>query len=218
MRKLTLEMEIDEMGIKMLKPMFDVLESYEIIDKLKIDFEEGICVDLIECNLKEGLSINNMKNFGQYEILNVLKSQGNKHTCLVKYYESEDSMDSFKEFDLDLIPTTPTIISKKKVTYSCIGAQENLIKLIDLIKRHGNKIVNMTFKRAVYEKADILSVLTDKQRETLIAAHKHGYYKFPKKINSEELSKKVNIGKTTMIQHLRKAEGRILDEILTGYS
>jgi predicted DNA binding protein len=52
----------------------------------------------------------------------------------------------------------------------------------------------------------------------MIAAHKNGYYDYPKKINSEQLSKKVNIGKATLVQHLRKAEGRILGEIMDGYS
>ena len=75
----------------------------------------------------------------------------------------------------------------------------------------------MTFKKAAYQKHDILSVLTEKQREILVAAQKYGYYDYPKKISSELLSKKVNISRATLVQHLRKAEGRILAEIMAGY-
>ena len=59
-------------------------------------------------------------------------------------------------------------------------------------------------------------MLTQKQRETIIAAYDHGYYDYPKRITGDELSKRVNISKGTLMEHLRKAEGRLLREILTG--
>jgi predicted DNA binding protein len=119
--------------------------------------------------------------------------------------------------DLEIIYSTPMIISEEKHIYSCIGDHENLIKFLDFIKTMGT-IKNMTFKRAVYQKHDILTILTEKQKEILITAHRYGYYDYPKKINSEELSEKVDISRATMVEHLRKAEGRIVNEILTGYS
>jgi predicted DNA binding protein len=218
MRKMTLEVKLNEDSIKEMEPMFKKIHSYEILDELKIDYEEGICVDLIEFHLKEGVSIDDIKSIGKMEIMSILKSEGTKHTCLVKYTEAEDSMDMFKETDLDLISSTPSIVSEEKVTCTFIGENENLKKLINIIKTNAGEIVNMSFKRAVYERQDLLSVLTDKQRNIMITAYKYGYYEYPKKINSEQLSNKVDIGKATLVQHLRKAENRILNEVLTGYS
>ena len=119
------------------------------------------------------------------------------------------------EFKLDLIWTTPTIVSEEKLTYSCIGDQENILKFIDVMKQYGT-ILNMSFLKAVYQPQDILSILTDKQREVVLAATKFGYYDYPKKINSQQLSQKVNISKATLVQHLRKAEGRIMANITAG--
>jgi predicted DNA binding protein len=218
MRKITLELEPYEMIKEALNPMFEILDSFEILETLKIDWEDGIRVDLLECHLKETISIDDVKIIGDMEILSVLKSDGNKHTCLIKYTEPEESRDIFKEFNLNLINTIPFFVSEKKHIYSVIGENKSLTKYIELIKQRIGRIDKMSFKKAVYEKKDLLSILTDKQKEILITAHKFGYYNYPKKINSEKLSKKTNISKPTLLNHLRKAEGRIFDELLTGYS
>jgi predicted DNA binding protein len=218
MRKLTLEIEPNEMARNERKAELLDVQSYEILEQLKIDYEEGICVDLIEYTLREGVSIENIKSVGHMEIMSVIKSEGNKHTCLIKYYEPEESKEEFKESELDLIYSTPTIISEDRFVLSVIGENENLKKFIELMKINAGKIVNMSFKKAVYQRQDMLSILTDKQKEVLMTAHKYGYYDYPKKINSEGLAKKVSIGRATLVQHLRKAEGRIVAEIMDGYS
>lgn len=217
MRKLTLEFKPYETTREAQKPVFEKIHSYEILEMLKVDYEEGLCVDLIEVLLREGVSIDDVKSIGKMEIMSVLKSEGNKHTCLIKYFEDEENKESFKELDLDLILTTPTRIAEDIITVSYIGENENLVKFVEIVKTDAGEIVNMSFKKAVYQKQDIISVLTDKQREILIEANRSGYYDYPKKINSEQLSKKVNISKATLVQHLRKAEGRLMANIFAGY-
>ena len=217
MRKLTLQIKPHEMMREGLKPLLKIINSYEILESLKIDWEEGICIDLIEFNFNEGVSIDDVKFIGDMEILSVLKSEGNKHTCLVKHREPEDSKEIFKEFDLDLIYSTPFIISNEKCTFSVIGDNKNLNRFIELIKEHAGTLENMSFKKAAYQKHDILSVLTEKQKEILIAAKKHGYYKYPRKIDSGGLAHKVGISKGTALEHLRKAEERLMENILVGY-
>jgi predicted DNA binding protein len=217
MRKLILQIEPHEEMREELKPLMEIIQSYEILESLKIDWEEGICIDLIEFIFNESVSIHDVKYIGPMEIISVLKSDGNNHTCLVKHREPEDSREIFKEFDLDLIYSTPFIISNEKLTFSVIGDNKNLNKFIELIKIHAGKIENMSFKKAAYQKHDILTVLTDKQKEILLAAKKHGYYKYPRKVNSGELAQKIGLSKGTTLEHLRKAEERLMDNILVGY-
>ena len=78
-------------------------------------------------------------------------------------------------------------------------------------------VKNITYRRAIYQEHNVLSVLTDKQKAILLAAKKHGYYDYPRKINSEQLAKKVGVSKATVVEHLRKAEGRLMANILAGY-
>jgi predicted DNA binding protein len=215
MRKIIFEFEPNEMVRGLLKPTFELIESYEVLENLKIDREVGISLDLIECVLKEDSSIQDLKYIGHMEILSILKSEGNKHTCLVKQ-KPEDSEGLFKDFDLDLIHATPCIISDQKHTYSFIGDQKNISKLIEQLKKYG-EVGNMRFQKAAYQKHDIISILTDKQKDVLIAAKKYGYYNYPRRIKSEELAKKIGISKNTTIEHLRKAEERLMEDILAGY-
>jgi hypothetical protein len=217
MRKLTLEIEPDERSRQELAPQFEKVYSYEVLETLKIDYEKGQYVDLIECLLKEGVSIDELDSIGEMEVLNVLGSHGAKHTCLVRGQHSLDPGNSYKELDLDLIWSKPSIISENRITVSCIGAQQSLLKFIDLVKNNVGKIANMTFRNAVYQNQNILSVLTEKQKDIILTAQKFGYYEYPRKINSEGLAKKVNISRATLVEHLRKAEGRIITEIAGGY-
>jgi len=216
MRTLTLELEPFETVKEEMAETFAHVRSYSILETLKMDYQEGICIEIIELTLKEGASIHDIRTVGNMEILSVLKSIDSKHTCLIRYTEPEESKGQFQESDLGLIHTIPTIISPEKFTISMIGEQKNLSDFVEMIRKAGT-ILKMSFRRAAYQKADILAVLTDKQREVMVAAFQNGYYDFPKKISSKQLCRKVSISKPTLLQHMRKAEGRILKEIMAGY-
>jgi hypothetical protein len=218
MRKLTIDFMPNEQDRKAMEPMFQLIHSYEILETLKIEWEEGICIDLIECRMKEPHVLHDSDTLGQYEVLRVLKTEGDKQVCLVKHHQPEETMDEFQEFDLDLIYTQPTVIAEDKFTTSVIGDRENLTRFVEVMRKTGVEILEMTFKRSMYHRQDILSVLTDRQREIIIAAHRFGYYDYPRKVNSKRLSERVDISVPTLVQHLRKAEGRIMAELLAGYS
>jgi hypothetical protein len=216
MRKMVLEVIPNEKTIGTLRPILDCLSSYEVLETLKIDRDQGICVDLIECKLREGLSIDGAHMWGHLELLSVLKSEGEVHTCLVKYYDPGDDQGAQDEFDMDLVYTTPNLISEERFVMSAIGDSKALAGFMTMVKKHVGEVTNMSMTRAAYQRRDILTVLTDRQREVLTAANEYGYYDYPKRINSEKLSKKVNISKPVLLQHLRKAEGRIMADIFAG--
>jgi hypothetical protein len=217
MRKLTLELVPNEMMRQMMEPSFEFIRSYEVLETLKTEWEEGTRVDVIEFHFKENVSFDELEFIGTMEILKVLTSDDDTHTCLVKHHAPEDSKDFLKEFNLDLIFTTPWMVSPERHTYSVIGEHETVNKFAELIGAGIGKVENVTMKNAVYLRPDILSVLTKKQREVLITAHKFGYYDYPKRIGSDRLSERLNVSIPTLVQHLRKAEGRILAEIMDGY-
>jgi hypothetical protein len=216
MRKIVLEVIPNEQTIGNLRPIFEWLSSYEVLETLKIDREKGICVDLIECQLREGLSLEDTRKWGHLELLSVLKSEGELHTCLVKYFEPGNDPDALDDFEMDLIYTTPNLISEDRFVLSAIGDDRDLARFMDGIKKQVGEVTKMSMTRAAYQRRDILTVLTDRQREVLTAANEYGYYDYPKRVSSEKLAERVGISKPVMLQHLRKAEGRLMADIFAG--
>jgi len=58
------------------------------------------------------------------------------------------------------------------------------------------------------------STLTDRQREVIEFALTEGYFKWPRKVTSEELADELDISRATFLEHLRKAERKLLTELL----
>ncbi|WP_217350870.1 helix-turn-helix domain-containing protein [Salinadaptatus halalkaliphilus] len=53
-------------------------------------------------------------------------------------------------------------------------------------------------------------VLSARQQEVLKLARSNGYYSYPRETTSRELASKLDISKTTFLEHLRKAEAKLL--------
>ena len=216
MRKLTIELKIKEEFLEMLNFLLDKVESIELIELTKIDFEQGIKMGIAALNMKEGYTIDDISPPEFMERLTILKKEGNRYIVFSKVRFLEKFAGLAKKFNIDIIWDMPSILKKDKMVISVTGNEENLKKFLDVIK-HLGEIKSISFKKATFNEQAILSCLTGKQKEILIAAKKNGYYNYPRKINSQELSEKIGLSKPTVIQHLRKAEVRIVSNILAGY-
>jgi predicted DNA binding protein len=219
MRKVTVEIELGKWVKEVRRPIFEHIRSYEVLEVLKIDYEEGLYVDLVEFETREGVDIRDLEHIGNMEVLSILKSEGDRHTCIIRGHETEMTSDEYKELDLDLVYTTPSYQSEDRMVISFIGAQRNLLRFVELMRGSDiGEITNMSITGADYQKRYVLSVLTDKQREVMVAAYRYGYYDLPKRISSERLAERVGISKPTMLEHMRKAERRIMGEIMAGHA
>ena len=97
-----------------------------------------------------------------------------------------------------------------------LGSAKQIRKHLEYLERHARgryKVVSLTDAR--FSPDSPISRLTEKQRRVLITAYKSGYYDFPRRIGSEELARKLNLVKSTFVAHRRKAERRVLTEILS---
>ena len=211
-----MELKLDEKLTKNFDFLLDKVESIELLELLKIDFKKRIKMAIAAIILKEGYELEDLKMPEYVEIFNVLQKKDNRYVCLIKtkYFKSLSSL--AKKFNIDIIWDTPSIFTKEKMVISVTGNVENLKKVMELFKQVG-EIKKTSFVKSMYNEQTILSCLTEKQREVIVTAKRNGYYNYPRKINSEELSRKIGLSKPTVVQHLRKAEERIISNILAGY-
>lgn len=216
MRKLTIELKVKEEFFEMLNFILDKVESIELIELIKLDLEQGTKMGIAALNMKEGYTIEDLEIPDYMDMLSVLKQDGNRYIVVSKVKIFKKFMSFAKKFDIDLKWDTPSIFKKDKMVISVTGDDQNLKKFLEVIKFLG-EIKRMSFKKPVFNEQMILSCLTEKQKEILIAAKNNGYYDYPRKIDSKKLSEIVGLSKPTVVQHLRKAEIRLISNILTGY-
>ncbi len=56
----------------------------------------------------------------------------------------------------------------------------------------------------------LFSELTDKQMDALVTAYSHGYFSFPRRTNVQTIAERLRVPRTTFVDHLKKAEGKLV--------
>jgi predicted DNA binding protein len=97
---------------------------------------------------------------------------------------------------------------------TCLGSAKQIKGMLRALQKVGiaYKIISLTDAR--FSQSSLLNVLTDKQREVLAKAFQQGYYDIPRRMRSDELAMKLGMRNATFVAHRRKAEKRLLTEIL----
>ncbi len=113
----------------------------------------------------------------------------------------------------ELVLDTPVEYnSDGSIRVSVIGQDDTVQKAID----HVPDNVRLELEQlSDYdpELRELSSLLTDRQREILDAAVEVGYYRVPRNATHEDIADLVGISTTTVGEHLRKIEARLLSEI-----
>lgn len=216
MRKAVVEVVLNKEIKSIYGSIFDKVLSIELVKLLRIDFERCTKLGIGIYEMKDGFSIDDVDLPPGVKIVDVLNVEGNRYTCIVKNEVPHELKPFMKQFDIDLIWDVPCRVTEDRVVCCVLGTQEDLKKFLELITLFG-RIETLSCETATYLPRDILSRLTEKQREVLLEAKRSGYYEYPRKVNGTELSQTLGISKAATIEHLRKAEARIMQNILSGY-
>jgi hypothetical protein len=108
----------------------------------------------------------------------------------------------------------PLEIRDGKIKICYLGNNKQVGEFLEKVTALGIRFKVVLLTDANFSPDSPLNKLTEKQKKVLMAAYKLGYYDIPRRINSEELAKKLNIGSSTFGEHLRKAERSLLIHIL----
>lgn len=103
---------------------------------------------------------------------------------------------------------TPTVWKK-----TFIGSEIQIKRILKKAERFGLKFRIAWAGDAKFSPESVTSSLTERQRKTLAVAYQKGYYDVPRRIQSERLADFLGLSKSTVSEHLRKAERSILDQL-----
>jgi len=97
-----------------------------------------------------------------------------------------------------------------------VGERSTISESLDAVKEGANAEVDITSLSSsgtVTQSArkQRLDTLTTTQREVYEHARQAGYYEWPRETSTRDLAADLDVSKTTMLEHLRKAESKLLD-------
>jgi predicted DNA binding protein len=212
MRKVTIQLTPSMEVRKVYEPYFKYLKRITTLNLLKVDFLKNLELLIFEIVVKDEYDFHNIKWPKSVVFYHILKEAGKTLTLLVKTNSEFFTGGLRGMHDLDVVLDSPSFIEKDKVIRSCIGDEINLKKFVAKMGKFG-EITKIAYKKSNYKETNLTSHLTDKQKEILNLAKIEGYYKLPRKINGDGLAKKIGCSKATVLEHLRKIENKIMNNI-----
>ena len=108
----------------------------------------------------------------------------------------------------------PFELTSERWRITFIGSQSQVKKFLLNIDGIGLNYKMASATDARFVASEFLSPLTSKQRDVLSVAYARGFFDTPRKAGVRDLATILKLGKSAVVEHLRRAEKRILDEIL----
>jgi DNA-binding CsgD family transcriptional regulator len=95
------------------------------------------------------------------------------------------------------------------------GERDRIEPKLDVIREEEGADIDVariaTSGSADSERERRLDTLTPSQREVFDLARNRGYYEWPRGVSTRDLADELGVSKTTLLEHLRKAEAKLLD-------
>jgi DNA-binding CsgD family transcriptional regulator len=117
-----------------------------------------------------------------------------------------------------LMARPPDFLDVDRMKVEMIGKEDEIKKLLHYTNKWGDKSFKILGLTSIDTKegggASLLSKLTPRQRQMLLTAYALGYYDVPRRISSDDLSRHLKVDKSTIVEHLRKAERKLIGSII----
>ncbi len=210
MRKMTVRMKPTMVKLLGFDSIFKAVESFNIIEFVRIDYERLIEMLIIEFTLHPGCSVKDVKLPKHAKIVEIYSKQGQRIECLMESRYPKAVKPIFKWLNVDVIWDQPCSLNKDEAVVSCIGEEKNLKKFLRGCRMMA-KVTSVSYKPASYKGYGEFGSLTSRQRKILSIAYKSGYYQYPRKIDATKLASVVGCSKPTIIEHLRKIENKLIN-------
>jgi Predicted DNA binding protein len=108
----------------------------------------------------------------------------------------------------------PFEIRAERVKMGLLGDEHQVRSFLEAFETAKIQYKVVLLTDAKFPPESPLNRLTEKQRRAIVSGYELGYFDCPRKISSEQLAKKLNLAKSTLTVHLRRAERHLLADML----
>ena len=164
----------------------------------KCTIRVGIPADQIQCNYVSNLL--------------VLQNKGRDYTCFIKGTFSEDITRFLQTYGSTFEP--PIVFENDWLTFNMVGIPEDYHTFVSDAREKGWGLEIISVCDYNHEVSGIFDVLTPRQKEILIESYHLGYFDHPHRLNAGELAEKMGINKSSLLEHIHKAEKRLIGQII----
>jgi predicted DNA binding protein len=189
-------------------PELQNVKSFEILHFLKQEPTEISFIARVEfCDP----NINEREFFSGFQEAQLLEQE--KGGMAQVYYLKKKPMEEHL-LDSGGFMVPPYAIHGGTVRFVFIGDNKQVDRFLATIESTRVPYKLISLGDAKFAFGSPLNVLTEKQRNVLITAFNSGYFDVPSRVSSEQLARKLHIHHSALNIHLRKAERRILAQLL----
>lgn len=147
----------------------------------------------------------------------------------LEFFEAADQVKHVERLDADNFLVTKTSCG----AYSAVDRNHGILRRRNFISRHRRVYTVLFFRREdlramiedfkaigtvtldkVKEFDESANRLTDRQEEVIRHALEAGYFEWPRDVTSDELAAEMDISRATLLEHMRKAESKLLASAL----
>ncbi|MBT60214.1 MAG: hypothetical protein CMA63_01505 [Euryarchaeota archaeon] len=199
MREIQLRWNADTVASSAYAPIAKIAHSLEVVGHLDLD-ENGIR-QLIRPDFCEGMG---PEDLNEVPFLNVDPAfQDQKNGYIVVWNSHPLTLAGLQFSNIHILP--PYTYGGEGISLTVRGVPEGISEFLKICRLmlppDVVKVVEMGDNRTAVE-----SILTPRQIECIKMATSTGYYDLPKKIKLRELSELIDIPRSTLQEHLNRAE------------
>lgn len=217
MRRLTVETNWEGVWRRVFSPHSDKVQIREVVKCFKCDADGFAMACKIELK-DETMSVEDLA--GNDVLTNVETLHEEKDGSLVVFIEGKLSVPGERQFsELRLVfAGPPEFLDVNRQKATLVGTETEISKVLELSKKYAEELPHKILALASLkpESESLLSRLTRKQSQALLLAYDLGYYDVPRKISSEKLANRLQVDKSTLVEHLRKAQRKLLAGVVEG--
>ena len=213
MKRIVLEMPYANFWKVILGPNSEGVELLEALKCVKCDLT-GFSI-ICRVRMQEGMTI---KDLMRYSALTSVESlYREKDGALVVFIEGKFQHNEklHQQRNLGLVcDAPPELVDSDKIRVTLLGREKEIRKLLQHADKNQFPVSIVGLTPISLKSESNLARLTLKQRQALLTAHSLGYYDLPKRVSSDELARHLRLDTSTVLEHLRRAEKKVMTQVV----